>query len=532
MKRTLVLLVGCAAACATANPADLVVTGNVVTMDDARPRARAVAIRKDRIMYVGDDASHLIGPNTKVIEGYTVVPGFIDAHGHLEWHGHYQQKVKLKGTKSFEEVLERVKARLATAKPGEWIIGNGWDESDWPTNTLPTHEALSALAPNNPVILYRDGSHASLINRYAMNLGGITKDSVDPEGGKIGRRDDGTLTGIFVDRASIPIEDEIPAPTKQERKEAILRAIDDAVRVGLTGVHDARGDYVTLEIYDELAKAKALKLRVYAMLGGYDAWFDDFFVRPATIGPYFTFRSFKLGADGALGSRGALLFDDYSDRPGHQGIPVRSQAQLEQISKLALERGFQVNVHAIGDRGNRIALDAFAAALAAHPTEDHRFRIEHAQILHPDDIRRFVALGVIPSMQPTHATSDMAWAEARVGPERIVGAYAWRSLIDSGAIIAGGSDFPIESMNPLVSIHAAVTRGGWTLTQRMTREEAMKSFTIWAAHAAFEEDDKGSIAVGKLADIVVLDRDVLDGEPSVLLEAKVEQTIVGGEIVY
>ncbi len=531
------------------NGASLVLRhGTVYTVDEETPRAEGVAIRQDRIVFVGSDEEleAWIGPGTQVIDlrGRTVVPGLIDSHVHMEWYGRYQEELSLYGTRSYDEVLERVRARLEDAPAGAWVIGHGWDQTDWEGSALPSHERLSAISPQNPVWLLRDGGHSWLANERAMALAGISGETPDPEGGEILRDPaTGRPTGIFVDRAAELITQHIPPRSRDDTARHILDAVDDAVSVGLTGVHDAGISYETIEIYRDLAHQGRLKLRVYAMLGGNELYLDDYFQHPPLIGMadhHFTMRSIKLAIDGAMGSRGALLFEDYSDRPGHRGTLLREPGLIETIAADALQRGFQVNVHAIGDRGTHLVLDAFEQALAEHPKNDHRFRIEHVQLVSLDDIPRFKQLGVIASMQQTHATSDMDWAEDRVGAGRLPGNYAWRKILDSGAVLAGGSDIPIESINPLYSLYAAVTRqspeglppGGWTPAERMTREEALKSFTIWAAHAAFEEEIKGSITPGKLADLVVFSRDIMRIPPKDLLTTKAVMTLVGGEIVY
>lgn len=522
--------------------------GIVHTVDEAHPRAQGVAVRGDRIACVGtnEEVARWIGPETRTIDlgGHTVIPGLIDSHVHMEWYGRYQQEIDLDGAQSYDEAVSRVEACVAGSAPGKWIFGHGWDQTDWKDSRLPSHAKLSAISPHNPVWLVRGDGHSGLANARAMEIAGIARHTPDPDGGEILKDPEtGAATGVFVDRAMQLVAEHFPTASSEETAKHILKAADDAVAVGLTGVHDAGITYETVEIYKRLAGDRRLKPRVYAMLGGFDRFLDDYFRLEPIIGHaghHFTMRSIKLAVDGAMGSRGALLFEDYSDRPGHRGIAVRDSRLIASIATEALKRGFQVNVHAIGDLGNHTVLNAFEEALGKHSKKDHRFRIEHVQLISVKDIPRFNRLGVIPSMQQTHATSDMAWTEDRIGPERVKGNYAWRKLLDSGSILAGGSDLPIESINPLRSLYAAVTRqspdghprDGWYPEERMSLEEALKSFTLWAAYAAFEETLKGSITPGKLADLVVFSKDIMRIPPEDLLSTQVMMTIVGGEIVY
>jgi predicted amidohydrolase YtcJ len=522
--------------------------GTVHTVDEAHPRAQGVAVRGDRIVCVStnEEVARWIGPGTRTIDlgGRIVIPGLIDSHVHMEWYGRSQEEIDLHGARSYDEAVSRVEARVRGVAPGEWMFGHGWDQTDWKDSRLPSHGKLSAISPDNPVWLVRGDGHSGLANARAMEIARIARHTPDPDGGEILRDPDtGALTGVLVDRGMQLVAEHFPTASSEDTTRHILKAADDAVSVGLTGVHDAGITYETIEIYKRLAGDRRLRPRVYAMLGGFDRFLDDYFRLEPIIGHadhHFTMRSIKLAIDGAMGSRGALLFEDYSDRPGHRGIAIRDSRLIASIAAEALKRGFQVNVHAIGDLGNHTVLNAFEEALAKHSKNDHRFRIEHVQLISLEDIPRFKRLGVIPSMQQTHATSDIPWAEARVGPERVKGNYAWRKLLDSGSILAGGSDFPIESINPLRSLYAAVTRqsadghppGGWHPEERMTLEEALKSFTLWAAYAAFEERLKGSITPGKLADLVVLSKDIMRIPPQELLTTEVLMTIVGGEIVY
>ena len=534
--------------------ADLIITnGRIYTVDNARPEASALAVRAGRIQFVGSDAEAkvLAGPSTVVIDlhGATVVPGIVDAHAHLLGLGNTLQRVNLVGSKSYDEVVDRVKAWAKDAKPGVWIQGRGWDQNLWPTKEFPTHEALSRAFPNNPVVLTRIDGHALVANAKAMELAHVTATTADPSGGRIVKLASGAPSGVFVDNAKSLIERTIPAATRADNRKAILAAVAEANRWGLTGIHDAGEDAETIGIYEELAKAGSYNLRNYVMLSdpgepNSPAALQNPYIQrgpqSALYDGHLWIRAIKLYADGALGSRGAALLAPYSDEPTNSGLLVSKPEHIEAWAEAALRRGFQVNVHAIGDRGNRIVLDSFDSALKKIPKADHRFRVEHAQVLSPEDIPRFARLGVIPSMQATHQSSDMGWAESRVGPQRIRGAYAWRSLLNTGVIVPNGTDFPVEQVNPLLTFHAAVTRqdpsnqpaGGWYPDQKMTRVEALQSITIWPAYAGFQESVIGSLSPGKYADFVILDRDIMHVPDAEILGTRVVSTWIGGKRVY
>jgi predicted amidohydrolase YtcJ len=534
--------------------ADLVLTdGRIYTVDNARPVVTAMAVRDGRVIFIGSDveARALVTPSTRVINlhGSPVYPGFTDAHAHLLGLGTMLQRVNLAGSTSYDEVIARVKSFVKDVKPGQWIQGRGWDQNRWAVKEFPTQDALSRAFPDNPVVLERIDGHALLANAKAMQLAGVTASTPDPSGGRIIRDASGAPSGVFVDNAQELIGRAIPTPTRAETRSAILAAIKEANRWGLTGIHDPGENAGTIAIYEELAKAGNYSLRNYVMIsdpgepGSAAAQRNPYIQRgpqSALYDGHLWIRAIKLYADGALGSRGAALLAPYSDEPTNSGLLVSQPSHIEAWAETALQRGFQVNVHAIGDRGNRIVLDAFQAALRKYPKADHRFRIEHAQVISPQDIPRFAQLGVIPSMQATHQTSDMRWAEARVGPERIRGAYAWRSLLNTGVVIPNGTDFPVEEVNPLLTFHAAVTRqdptnwpvGGWYPEQRMTREEALQSMTIWPAYAGFQEKILGSLTPGKYADFVVLDRDIMKVPDTEILGARVTSTWIGGRAVY
>jgi Predicted metal-dependent hydrolase with the TIM-barrel fold len=538
---------------ATAGPADMiVVNGRVYTVDDSRPMVSAFAVKNGRILFAGSEREvrALADAKTRVLNvgGATVIPGMVDAHAHLVGLGTSLATVNLAGSQSYEEVIARVVARADDVKPGEWIFGRGWDQNRWPVKQFPTHEALTKAFPNNPVVLTRIDGHALLANAMAMRAAKITAATPDPVGGRILRLSDNSPSGVFVDNAEGLVNRAEPSPTRDQVTQRILAAITEANKWGLIGIHDAGEPRSIIDIYESLAKQGKYNLRNYVLVSGDSRHGDSSDVEHYTsIGPRSDLydgriwvRAIKLYADGALGSRGAALLTPYSDDPGNTGLLVTPPAELEKVAELALRKGFQVGVHAIGDRGNRVVLDAYDQALKAVPTADHRFRIEHAQVISPADIPRFAALGVIPSMQASHQTSDMRWAETRLGPDRIKGAYAWRSLLNTGVIIPDGSDFPVEEVNPLISFHSAVSRqdatnwpqGGWYADQVMTRDEALKAMTIWPAYAGFQEKIMGSITPGKYADFVVLDKDIMTVPSSEILSTRVQSTWIGGKSVY
>ena len=533
---------------ATAPRPDLViVNARIYTVDNARPMASALAVRDGRIVFVGSDAeARVLARNTtRVVDlrGRIVIPGMVDAHAHLLGLATSLRNVLLAGSSSYDEVIRRVTERTRATKPGEWVQGRGWDQNIWPDKNFPTHEPLSRATPNNPVVLGRVDGHAILANAMAMRLAGITSATKDPEGGKIVRLPNGDPSGVFVDNATGLVSSKIPSASDATLRDATLAAIAHANRWGLTGIHDAGEPRRAIEIFESLARQGRFNLRNYVMVSDNAGDIRHYTSRGPRNGLYggrIWVRAIKAYADGAMGSRGAALLAAYSDDPGNVGLLVSQPAHLQQIAELGLRTGFQVSIHAIGDRGNRVALDAFAAALRAVPRADHRFRIEHAQLISPPDIPRFSQLGVIPSMQGSHQTSDMRWAETRVGPQRIRGAYAWRALLNTGVVIPNGSDFPVEHVNPLISFHAAVTRqdatnwpaGGWYPDQVMTRDEALRSMTIWPAYAAFQEKEMGSLTPGKYADFVVLDRDIMQVAPTEILGTRVLATYLGGKIVY
>jgi predicted amidohydrolase YtcJ len=533
---------------ATPPTADLIVTNaRIYTVDDSHPFVSALAVRDGRVQFVGSvrEAMLLRGTNTRVIDaaGKTIIPGMTDAHAHLFGLGEFLRNIDLTDTRSYEEIVSRVGAKVAQTPAGRWVIGRGWDQNKWGNTAFPTHEALSRVSPNNPVVLERIDGHAKLLNAAAMKAAGITAATKDPAGGRLERNANGEPTGVLVDNAMSLVDRVMPPMTHDEMKSATLAAIAESNRYGLTGLHDPGEPEQVLDVFEELAKAGTFNLRVYAMIADDSAAIAHYFQRgpqSALYDGHLWIRSIKLYADGALGSRGAALLDPYTDDPKNLGLLKSTQAHLTDVSTRALQHGFQVATHAIGDRGNRVALDAYEAALQAVPTVDHRFRIEHVQVLDHADVPRFARMGVIPSMQAVHQTSDMYWAPTRLGYARTLEAYSWRSLLNTGVIIPNGSDFPVERVNPLYSFHAAVSRqddngwppGGWFPEQLMTREEALKSMTIWPAFAGFQEKELGSLTPGKLADFVILDRDIMTVPESDILGTAVVATYIAGRPVF
>ncbi|HJS99269.1 MAG TPA: amidohydrolase [Terriglobales bacterium] len=529
-------------------PGLLLLNAHVITMSAGQPTAEAVAVSGDRIAWVGSaaEARRLYPGAARVLDlhGATVLPGIIDSHTHLMELGKSLMRLNLKDVPSDKEAVEQVRQRVATATPGDWILGWGWDEGKWAAH-YPDNRALSAVSPNNPVYLVGLHTFAAWANKRALELAGINDDTKDPENGKI-LRDPETAkpTGILLNRAQNLVESHIPPMTLPQVEQAIEMAARECVRNGLTSVHEAKVTPIMVEAFRDLVRQNRMPLRVYAMLDGADqqlvaTWLQ----RGPEIDPQhrLTIRAFKLFADGALGSRGAALLEPYSDAPQTRGLMTTPEPAVYDLTRRALQCGFQVCTHAIGDRANRLVLDAYEHAMHEVPAaHDPRLRIEHAQVLTPEDIPRFSRLGVIASMQPTHCTSDKAWAEARLGPQRIKGAYAWRAILKTGAHLPLSSDFPGETLNPFYGIYAAITRqdpqgnppGGWYPEQRLTLAETLRGYTIEGAFAEFDEEDKGSIETGKFADFTIVDLDPTKVAPKDILSTKVLKTIVGGKLVY
>jgi predicted amidohydrolase YtcJ len=521
----------------------------IYTAIDAHPEAQALAIRGDRIVAAGQEAEILAlkGAATQIVDlrGATVVPGLTDAHGHFTNLGSSLQRLDFRGMTSYDAIVAMVKARAATARPGEWILGRAWDQNLWDDKAFPTHDKLDAAAPGNPVYLTRVDGHAGLANAKAMQLAGVTRATEAPAGGRLIRDASGNPTGVFVDGAQRLIGAKIPPESDAQLDEQILLADKECRRLGLTMVHDAGNTKRAIDAYKRLADTGALQTRIYAMARGSLAELAPFF-KAGPIVNYHDYhvivRAIKIVADGALGSRGAAMLDDYSDEPGNKGLLTTPPAEVYAQTLAASKAGFQTCIHAIGDRANREVLDVFARVQKEVPgSKSLRMRDEHAQILSPQDIPRFAQLGVVASMQPTHCTSDMPWVPARIGQTRTSeGAYVWQKLMKSGVVLASGSDFPVEQPNPMLGLYAAITRqdvngnppGGWAPDQRMTRMEALESFTINAAYAAHMEKELGTLEAGKLADLVVLSGDVMTEPVKDILTTTVVKTMIGGRWVY
>jgi predicted amidohydrolase YtcJ len=587
---SLVLLIclataGAASAQETPRAADLVVHHAIVrTVNDRAPVAQAVAVVAGRIAAVGSDENIApwIGSGTKVIDGkgLAVYPGFIESHGHLMLlgrratafdPGNWWNRIvaglsggsgsppylDLSTATSYDEIVEVVRQAAGRAKKGQWIVGGGWHQSKWASEPspsiggFPVNESLSRVSPKNPVFLSHASGHAALVNAKALEAAGVTRESSDPEGGELLRDEVGGLTGVLLENAMSLVSAKIPAPDAKAGAALLKSAQDLVLAKGITTFHDMGVDRATVDLYQRSAQAGALKLRLYAFLiPGEDGkdfqLFDEWFRRGPLIGAgggYLTIRGVKLFADGALGSRSAWLLEPYEDDPKNSGKVVMPPEMIGRYAASALAAGFQVGTHAIGDRANRETLDQYQAAFEADPAAavDARFRIEHAQHIDPADQGRFAGLGVIAVMQGIHFSSDITWAIDRLGEKRIAeDAYLWRNLLRSGAHLANSTDVPVEPCDPIANFYASVTRKtlsgrsfAWSHPeQAMTREEALRSYTIEGAYAAFEEADKGSIEVGKLADLTILSQDLLTTPEEKLLKTKVRYTIVGGKVVY
>ena len=471
--------------------------------------------------------------------GRVVLPGLTDAHAHVYGQGFLDTSLNLTGVESVEAAVARI-GEYASARRGGWVLGRGWNQVLWPVREFPSAADIDAVVADRPVWLRRIDGHAAWANSRTLEIAGIDADTPDPVGGKIIRDDNGKATGILVDNAMDLVEAHVPDPTRSEIRGAYKSAIDSLLALGLTGVHDAGISKTEAEVYMSMADDGELGMRIYAMLSDSGPNLDAFAEPLRAYGnDHLDIASVKLYSDGALGSRGAAMIEPYDDDPENRGLPFYTQEELDGFVRKANDKGFQVGIHAIGDLGNRMALDAFDRAQDGKPSP-LRNRVEHAQIVALEDIPRFSELGVIASMQPVHATSDMNMAEDRVGAQRIKGGYAWRRLLDSGAVIASGSDFPVELPNPFHGLYAAVARqdraglpdGGWYADQAMTRAEALHSFTLGAAYAAHQEERLGSLEPGKWADFIVIDRDYFKVPDSEIDDIRVLQTWVGGKLVY
>lgn len=527
--------------------------GNVYTANDKGPRAEAIAVKADRIIFVGTNAAaqKFVGQNTRVVDlrGKTVLPGFTDSHQHLSGVGLREMTLNLEGTTSLEDFLAKVKARVDQARPGEWITGRGWIETHWKPPTFPTRWDLDKVAPNNPVFFGRADGHGGVVNSAALKLAGIDKDTANPFGGEISKdKQGGEPNGMLIDSAQGLVRSRIPPTSPEDAERAVVLGVKRNIELGWTQIQDAGGGYADVEIFKKLYAAGTIKLRIYKAVHGPGPSATRLLNEGATIGAYgnrFTFRSIKVVSDGALGSRGAALMAPYSDAADTSGFLTVKAEDLRPMLREALRKGIQVETHAIGDLANRFILDEYEAALKDVPAgerkvADPRWRVEHAQIVNPADIPRFAKLGIIPSMQPSHAIGDLFFAPSRVGIERLRGSYAWESFIKSGIVVPGGSDAPVERGEPMIEFYAAVARKdqkgfsgeGWHPEEAVTREQALKMFTLWPAYAAFEDQLRGTIEVGKLADLTILSADIMKIPAPEILKTRNVMTVINGEIVY
>ncbi|MDZ7756666.1 amidohydrolase [Rhodohalobacter sp.] len=507
----------------------------------------AIAVQDGKVLATGpltDLQQQLDGFNLIDGEGRTLIPGLIDAHTHVMGLGYQQLDVDVQGVDSLEETLEII-GQYAEDNPDlEWIQGRGWNQVLWEENEFPTAEDLDRVVPDRPVYLSRVDGHAAWTNSRAMEIAGISRDTPDVQGGVVIRDEFGDATGIFVDATMNYIKEHIPSRTEEENNQAFELALQVMAENGLTSVHDARVNVDTWEMYKDFADEGKLITRIYAMIGGTGDIYDEL----AQNGPIESYaddmlalRSVKISSDGALGSRGAAMLDHYHDDPGNTGLLFYDQEELNEMVIKGASDGFQINIHAIGDAANRQVLNAFQHAKEELGDQSHlRHRVEHAQIVHPDDIPRFVELDIIASMQPTHATSDMNMAEDRIGSERMEGAYAWQTFLDQGTVIAGGSDFPVEDVNPFYGLYSSITRqdhggmppGGWYSEHRLSREETLRIFTRDAAYAGHQEDVLGTLENGKWADFILIDRDIFEVDASEIWQTEVLETWIAGEKVY
>ena len=516
----------------------IIANAKIYTVNNGFDLKESFAVKNGKFVEVGTSEDILRAYNADTVynlNGKIVYPGFYDAHCHFYGYGLNLQKADLVGTKSFDEVVERVKQH-ANNYPGEWILGRGWDQNDWEVKEFPSNEKLNMAFPGQPVVLTRIDGHALIANEEALKRAGVTINST-VDGGKFIKKN-GKLTGVLVDMAEEMVMSVIPKPNESINKMALLEAQKACFAVGITTVDDAGLSKEIVELIDKLHKADSLKMRVYAMLSPSKENIEHFVKKGPYKTEYLNVRSIKLYADGALGSRGACLLHPYSDELGNHGFLVTSPKQLREVCKIAFENNYQVNTHAIGDSANRLMLKMYGEFLKG--ANNKRWRVEHAQVVHKNDFNIYKQFSIVPSIQPTHATSDMYWANERLGEERVKYAYAYKKLLEQNGWLAAGSDFPVEHINPLYGFYAAVARmdlkaypeGGYQTENAITREQALKAMTIWAAKSNFEENERGSIEEGKFADFVVLEKDIMRVDVKVIPTIKVLETFVGGEKVY
>ncbi len=562
MNKYLILLISLAWGCQSKKvPADLIIQGGTIyTANEKQPMVEAVAVKADTILFAGTLSEALAFQDDQTtmmdLKGATMTPGFIESHGHIMGVGYNEMNLDLMSVKSYDELVVKVKEAVDKAQPGEWIVGRGWHQDKWDAKPdrmvkgFQTHEKLSAVSPDNPVYLSHASGHAGFANAKAMKMAGVNQLSVErvdvqvPEGGEIIRDKMGNPTGIFNERAQGLITKIIPANTLESNTRALELAMDACARNGLTGFHDAGASRDDIELFHQFRDIRKLKTRLYVMMTGRSSELvKEWYARGPEIDPRgVTVRAIKLNCDGALGSRGAWLLEPYSDRTDFSGMATYPMDSVLKRSRDGLKYGFQICSHAIGDRANREILDQYETAFKENPINaDHRYRIEHAQHLHPNDIPRFGKLGVIPAMQAVHLSSDRPWAIERLGEKRIKeGAYMWQSHLKSGERVINGTDEPVEPQTPIASFYASVTRktlkgdpeGGFESEEKMTREQALRSYTLDAAYGAFEEKVKGSIEVGKLADFTIFSQNIMKVEEAELLKTEIVSTILGGKTVF
>ncbi|HYG02209.1 MAG TPA: amidohydrolase [Chryseosolibacter sp.] len=551
--------------CSKRPDGDLIIVGKIYTVDEQQPIVESVVVSGGRITFAGsrDEGLAYKGEKTRVIElGENIMtPGFIEGHGHIMGVGYNELNLDLMSVTSYEELVQKVKEAVAKAKPGQWIQGRGWHQDKWSVkpdkmvNGFQTHHDLSEVSPDNPVFLRHASGHAAIANAKAMEIAGVNqlsnealkKGTDSEEGGEVIRDELGNPTGIFNERAMTLIAQHIPDDTEETNEQALALAMDACLRNGITGFHDAGASREDIALFSKFRNEGKLPVRLYVMITGWDRDLIQEWYRKGPLVDeeknLLTIRSIKLNCDGALGSRGAWLLEPYTDRPDFSGMATLSMDTVLKTSKDALQYGFQVCSHAIGDRANREILDRYEEAFKFNPAKakDHRFRIEHAQHIDPVDLPRFSSLGVVPAMQAIHMASDRPWAIDRLGEKRIrEGAYMWQSLLKSGVPIVNGTDAPVEPLNPIPCFYASVTRktlmgepeGGYEPEERLTREQALRSYTLDAAYGAFEEKIKGSIQRGKLADFTIFSKDLMTIPEKEILKTKVLMTIVGGEVKF
>ncbi len=538
-KLALLLAISILMACSSRKQIDLLVyNAQIYTVDSLFSQAEAMAIKDGKIVAIGNKADlnkEFEANDSLDAQGKSIYPGFIDGHAHFLAYGQGLQTVDLVGTKSWAEIVEKVK-NFAAQNPEGWILGRGWDQNDWADKRFPSNEQLNQLFSDRPVLLTRVDGHAAMANQNALELAGIKPGQI-LTGGEIGVSN-GKLNGLLIDNAVDLVASKIPEPSKEQLNKALLAAQQNCFAAGLTTVVDCGLDHPMVKVIDELQQQNELKMRLFVMLSDKKANYDYLFKNGAFKTERLNVSSFKVYADGALGSRGACLLKHYSDQPGNSGFLLSKKEHFEEVAQKIADKGFQMCTHAIGDSANREILNIYAKVLKGK--NDRRWRIEHAQVLDPGDFKLFGAHSVVPSVQPTHATSDMYWAGERLGAERLKGAYAYQDLLKQNGWLVLGTDFPVENIDPMLTFYAATIRKdskgwpekGFQTENALTREQALRGMTIWAAKGNFEEKEKGSLEVGKFADFIILDQDIIKATPADLLKTKVLSTYVNGEKVY